>query len=368
MEPQEPENKTKLSLHSKWQRLHHFLRDERGARYFIIAIVVIIAVGGGLLAWLWTMPEPPAIVQQVIPKKPAPKFYSPLTGIEVKDEAATKRQVTAIMIENSPDARPQSGLKAAGVVFEAVAEGGITRFIALYQESQPKLIGPVRSVRPYYVEWAAGFDPAVAHIGGSARALKMIRGGGYGVDLDQFFNAGSYWRATDRYAPHNVYTNFKRLNALESQKRKTSSKFTFAPRVDEKPVAKPNAKSINMAVSSGSYMVDYTYDAKSNSYIRKQGGARHNDRESGQIQPKVAIAIRVPMSLGFEDGYREQIKTTGKGQAYIFQNGTVIKATWSKPNAKSQIKFTDADGQEVKLVRGQTWITAVPQDRNISWH
>jgi hypothetical protein len=368
MDAMDPQRKPKLGLHSKWTRIHQLLRDNRGLRYFVIALGAIITVGIGLLVWLWTMPEPVAVPQQLIPKKKvAPKFYSPLTGIEVADEAATKRRVTAIMLENSPDSRPQSGLKDAGVVFEAVAEGGITRFIAMYQESQPGLIGPVRSVRPYYVEWAAGFDPAVAHIGGSKRALDMIRSGKYGVDLDQFFNAATYWRATDRYAPHNVYTNFERLNALEDKKDKRESAFKFSPRVDEKKSAEPNAKTINMAVSSGSYMVDYDYDAASNSYVRKQGGANHTDREAGQIQPKVVIAIRVKMTLGFEDGYREQIETGGSGQAYIFQNGTVTEGTWSKENPQSQLKFTDGSGAEIKLARGQTWITAVPSDRNISW-
>jgi len=349
----------------KWTRLHQLLHDNSGVRYFVIALGLVVAVGLSLLTWMWMQPEPQAPPQVKVSAKKVvpPKFYSPLTGALVPDDATTKRPVTAIMIENSPDARPQSGLKDAGVV----AEGGITRFIALYQESQPGLIGPVRSVRPYYVEWAAGFDPAVAHIGGSARALQMIRSGNYGVDLDQFFNAGSYWRATDRYAPHNVYTNFERMNALESAKGKTSSSFTFAPRADEKKAATPTATAINMAVSSGSYMIDYTYDAASNSYIRKQGGANHTDREGGQIQPKVAIALRVQMSLGFEDGNREQITTTGTGQAYIFQNGTVTEATWAKPDAKAPLKLTGADGKEVPLVRGQTWITAVPAERNISW-
>lgn len=353
----------------KWTRLHQLLHDNHGVRYFVMAIALILAIGMSLLAWIWMQPEPQAPPAAKIPAKKVipPKFYSPLTGIELGDEAATKRQVTAIMLENSPDSRPQSGLKDAGVVFEAIAEGGITRFIALYQEAQPALIGPVRSVRPYYVEWAAGFDPAVAHIGGSARALQMIRSGNYGVDIDQFFNAGAYWRATDRYAPHNVYTNFDRLNALETAKGKTSSSFTFSPRINEKKVETPNATAINMAVSYGSYIVDYAYDAASNSYIRKQGGVNHTDRESGQIQPKVAIAMRVQMTNGFEDGNREQIATTGSGQAYIFQNGTVIEATWNKPDARAPLKFTTADGKEVPLVRGQTWITAVPAQKNISW-
>lgn len=353
----------------KWTRLHQFLHDKNGVRYFVIALGLIIAVGLSLWGWLMLQPAPEVVKQQPIPKKKVvpPKYYSPLTGVEVPDEAATKRQVTAIMIENSPDARPQSGLKDAGVVFEAVAEGGITRFVALYQESRPGLIGPVRSVRPYYVEWAAAFDPAMAHVGGSARALQMIRSGNYGVDLDQFFNGGSYWRATDRYAPHNVYTNFDKMDALTAAKGKTTSSFTSWPRVDEKKSAQPTATSINIGVSTGYYVVDYTYDAASNSYIRREGGENHVDREGGQIQPKVVIAMKVNMTLGFEDGYREQIDTAGNGQAYVFQNGTVTEATWSKADPKSQIKFTGADGKEIPLDRGQTWITALDKTKNVSW-
>lgn len=354
----------------KWTRLHQFLHDNHGVRYFVMAIGILLATGFSLLVWLWQAPvaSPDSVLAGSAKKKVVvPKFYSPLTGVALTDEALTKRHVTAIMIENSPDARPQSGLKDAGVIFEAVAEGGITRFIALYQEGRPGLIGPVRSVRPYYVEWAAGFDPAVAHIGGSARALQMIRSGNYGVDMDQFFNAGSFWRATDRYAPHNVYTNFDKMDALASAKGKTASTFTFAERVDEKAVKTPNASHINIGVSSGSFVVDYDYDAASNSYIRKQGGVPHTDREAGQLQPKVVIALRVQTSLAFEDGNREQITTTGSGQGYIFQNGTVHEITWSKADARSPLVFAGADGKPVPLVRGQTWITALAAQRNVSW-
>lgn len=361
--------KPKLRERLKWTQLHQLLHDNHGVRYFVIAVGLLLATGITVLAFIWSQPEPSLPIEYPVAqkKKEAPKYYSPLTGVQVADEAATKRPVTAIMIENSPDARPQSGLKDAGVVFEAVAEGGITRFIALYQEARPGLIGPVRSVRPYYVEWAAGFDPAVAHIGGSARALTMIRSGDYGVDLDQFFNAGTYWRATDRYAPHNVYTNFDKLDALEAAKGKSTSTFSFSPRENEKKAATPTATQININVSSGLYDVNYTYDAASNSYSRFEGGAPHADREGGPIQPKVVIAMKVPMSLGFEDGYREQITTIGSGAAYVFQNGTIAEVTWSKSDAKAKLEFKTPDGKEIPLARGQTWITALDQSRSVTW-
>lgn len=353
----------------RWAKIHQILRDKKGVRYFVIALGIIFVSGIGLFAWIVTH-EPKAPITYAVTKpkpKVVPKFYSPLTGVEVVDEAATKRQVTAIMLENSPDARPQSGLKDAGIVYEAVAEGGITRFIALYQEARPGLIGPVRSVRPYYVEWADAYDAAVAHIGGSARALEMIRSGSYGVDLDQFFNAGTYWRATDRYAPHNVYTNFDKLDALTASKSKTTSTFTGFPRKNEAKSATPSASNIDINVSTGYYTVNYVYDPITNSYIRSEGGDKHLDREGGQIQPKVVIAMKVPMTLGFEDGNREQITTTGSGEADIFQDGIVTAATWTKADVKSQIIFTGADGKPIALDRGQTWITALDNTKSVTW-
>lgn len=354
----------------KWTRLHQFLHDNHGARYFVAAVGIIIASGFSVLIWMWKQPAPQLATVTTPTVKhdtPKPKIYSPLTGAEVTDEALAKRPVTGIMIENSPDARPQSGLKDAGIVYEAIAEGGITRFLVLYQEARPALIGPVRSVRPYYVEWAATYDASVAHVGGSSRALDMIRSGNYGVDLDQFFNGGSYWRSTDRAAPHNVYTDFDKLDALESSKNKTSSSFTPLLRKDEKKSQTPTATYITMPISSGNYAVTYDYDAASNTYVRKQGGENHVDREGGQLTPKVVVALEVSMTLGMEDGYREQITTTGSGKAYVFQDGTVTEGSWQRNSVKDQLSLVDAGGKAIALDRGQTWFTAMPNERTPSW-
>ena len=132
--------------------IQRILRDDKNLKYFFILLGLIIATGVGLIVMLSLHREPTISDKIVVPKpKEIPKFYSPLTGADTTEEA-TKRPITAIMIENSPEARPQSGLKQGGVIYEAIAEGGITRFVVLYQESRPQLIGPVRSVRPYYVE------------------------------------------------------------------------------------------------------------------------------------------------------------------------------------------------------------------------
>jgi len=297
----------------------------------------------------------------------APKYYSPLTGNQVDSESSTKQAVTGIMIENSPDARPQSGLKESGLVFETIAESTITRFLALYQEQKPQLIGPVRSVRLYYVDWIAAFDASVAHIGGSQFALKEVRNGNY-RDIDQFFNSAYYWRATDRYAPHNVYTSFEKLDALNSKKGYTTSNFTGFTRKDSSSAEIPTASTISVKISETTYNSAYIYDKNTNTYLRSVGGKPHMDREKGQISPRVVIVMKAKMSQIFEDGWRESIETIGSGDAYIFQDGLVAKATWTKASKKDQIKFTDSEGKDVPLARGQTWITAVPKDSgDVSW-
>lgn len=348
-----------------WVHLHHT------ATFALAAVGVLIATA--IVVTVVAFQSPQQTKAPLAGSKPTPSvkpivYHSPLTGAVVPDQASTQQAVTGIMIENSPDARPQSGIKNAGVVFEAIAEGGITRFLAIYQETKPQLIGPVRSVRLYYVDWIAPFQASVAHIGGSKFALDEVRNGKY-RDIDQFFNAGAYWRATDRYAPHNVYTSFERLDALNLKKGYTTSAFTAWPRADGKVADARNATSIDVKISGPSYNSHYDYDTVTNTYKRAQGGAAHNDREAGQITPTTVIVMDTVMSKVFEDGYREQITTTGSGRARVFQNGVVTEATWAKPDRGSQIKFTAADGNEIPLNRGQTWITAVPanQGGGVTW-
>ncbi|MBI3889672.1 DUF3048 domain-containing protein [Candidatus Saccharibacteria bacterium] len=347
-----------------WVHQHHT------ATYAIAAVIVLLTTAGVSAVLFYKKPveisQQPTTAVKKTPPAPV-KYYSPLTGVQVADEAAAKQAATAIMIENSPDARPQSGIKAAGVVFEAIAEGGITRFLALYQQEKPGLVGPVRSVRLYYVDWLAPFQASVAHVGGSKFALDEVRNGQY-RDIDQFFNAGTYWRAKDRYAPHNVYTNFANLDALNKAKGYNESAVAGFDRKDPAPASPPTATQLNISISGPLYNSSYTYDAASNTYLRSQAGKPHTDRESGQIAPTVVVAMFVNMSRVMEDGYREQITTTGSGRAVIFQDGTALETTWHKASRTGQINFTDAAGKPVKLNRGQTWISAVPNGTgNATW-
>jgi hypothetical protein len=354
-------------------RLKHWLSERLTKKQLIIGGIVFVAILGGAVAFAMNYqtasPKPPAPPKLAV-MKPAPiPIYSPLTGMSVSATDA-KRPVTAVMIENSDFARPQSGLDQAGVVFEAIAEGGITRFMALYQEAQPGNLGPIRSVRPYFLQWALGFDAAVAHVGGSPDALSDIQSWNV-KNLDEFYNGSYYHRISSREAPHNMYSSMADLNQLEASKGWTTSTFTGFRRKSDSKSKSPNATSVDFNISSSDFFDHYDYDAANNAYLRSEGGAKHVDAETGkQLEPKVVVAMVVPLSQGALDAtgaYYSDYAVIGSGQAYIFQDGTVTTGTWSKSGSTSQIVFTDANNNPIKLNAGQTWVTAVANNGEVNY-
>ncbi len=334
-------------------------------RKIITVLTTLLLISGGIAVaassqlFGQAQPELNITKKKVVPPPAPTTVASPLTGVQVTPAEAT-RTVTGIMIENSPDARPQSGLAEAGVVFEAIAEGGITRFITLFQEARPSYVGPVRSLRPYYIDFAGQFDAPIAHAGGSPEALAQIRNGG--KDLDQFANSGSFWRISSRFAPHNVYTSFDKIDALNSSKGYTTSSVKPWARKKEKKLATPTASTINFNISSSLYNSVFSYDAATNSYARAQGGEAHmsttseSDGTGTQIKPKVVIGLVVPYSIVDSSGH-SGYDINGSGTGYIFQDGGVTQVNWAKAGRSEKLEFTDTAGTVIPLNPGQTWVT-----------
>jgi hypothetical protein len=353
-----------------------------------VAVGVLALGAGGLALFGPEAPAPnpePQVTSNYVPPEPT-TTASALTGVEVDLETA-KRPVTGVMIENSIDARPQAGLVDAGVVFEAIAEGGITRFLALFQESQPESIGPIRSARPYYVQWAAGFDAAYVHSGGSGEAIALIQKLGV-KDLDHANNPNFFDRVNNRYAPHNVYTTMARLDELKNSKGFTSSEFTGFTRVkkadDDKKQADtpapteptdattevpaetaPANAATNLAfnISGPLYNTTYAYDATTKTYQRSMANQPHTDERSGkQITPKVVVALITSYSV-HPNGVHSVYGVVGTGKALVFQNGVVTEGIWKKESDKGPLLFETLSAQPLELEAGQTWITAIPDGR-----
>jgi hypothetical protein len=333
-----------------------------------LCVILLIAIVAGTVWYAFLRPEPvaPEPVPAVVEAPPETTEASRLTGIKYPlEDKVNERTVTGVMIENSPDARPQSGLRDAGVVYEAVAEGGITRFLALFQDTAPTYVGPVRSVRPYYLDFLGPYNAAIAHVGGSGEALAQIRDQKI-KDLDQFSNPGPYWRERTRYAPHNMYTNIKELKKLEKQKGWKPSEYTGLERgAESKAAATPTATTIDVKMSSMLYNVSYKYDKKTNTYLRSEGNRPHMDAKSNkQLAPAVVV---VPIIERSQNGIYSVYKVNGSGKVLVFQNGTVAEGTWSKKSRTSQFQLKTKDGEVLKLAPGQTWFTIAATNANVSY-
>lgn len=335
------------------------------------SVVVVLVAIGIFLALRPSHPKitKPVAVNKIVVKPVALVTLSKLTGLPVSGPSINELPVTGVMVENSDGARPQSGLSQAGIVFEALAEGGITRFLALYQDDQSSSIGPVRSARPYFIDWLLPFDAAYAHVGGSPTALSDIQSLSV-KDLNEFYNGNAYTRVSSRAAPHNVYTSTAALTSLEQTKHWTSS-FTGFPRKADSPIPTPNASSIDFNISYSDMEVHYQYSSTNNSYERSEAGTPMIDADtSQQLDPKVVIGIVVPWTNGELDAtgaYYVDYSDIGSGAAYIFQDGSVTIGTWQKTSQTSQMTFTNTDGSTIKLNAGQTWITVLGHATDISY-
>lgn len=333
-----------------------------------VVVLVLALLSSVSIYWFFIKKDSTPINHEPVQTKKsevAKKPISLLTGLELASAELANRPVTGVMIENSPDARPQSGLTDAGIVYEAIAEGGVTRFLAIYQESQPQYIGPIRSARPYYLDFILPFNGSFAHVGGSPDALSDIKSLGV-KDLDQFFNGDFFQRITSRYAPHNVYTSFAKLDELNKLKNNVFTKFTpFERKKDVKQT--PTASIIDISISGPLYSPRFEYDPVTNSYKRFQAGTPHIDEQSKvQISPKVVVVLVMDQTT-MPDGYHTAYKDTGSGKMYVFQDGIVSEGTWEKSDRKSQFIFKDSNGLPMKLNAGQTWVSSVGSSSDISY-
>jgi hypothetical protein len=342
-------------------------------KYFYILLGLLGVVVLGSAGWYLyqkntdkkNSSQPTTVVPKIDKKKstePETK-PSPITGVDVPSDIAL-RPTTAIMIENSVDARPQSGLYDADMVVEAVAEGGITRFVALFQSGQPKEIGPIRSARPYYVQIAKTFDAAFVHAGGSPDSLALINDIGV-KDMSAFEENGTYIRSDKRAAPHNLYSSMSKLDTRRNDLGFKSSTFTPYSHKNDTPQT-PTASTINFTISSEDFNPTFSYVASSNNYRRSEGGAAHIDaaNEAGQLSPKVIIGLIT--TKGTQDQY-STYRLTGTGDIVVFQDGIMSEGTWTKDKDDSQFVFKDKNGLPMNFNKGQIWMTLLGSTSNISY-
>lgn len=308
----------------------------------VLIVVSLIGVSGCVPSNRDPADSSPPVVQQ-----PPPKPKSPLTGLTLENPVP----LMAVMIENHKDARPQSGLLNADLVYEAQAEGGITRFMAIYHSRTASVLGPVRSARKYFVEWAREWGAAYAHCGGSPDGLATIKRLGL-IDLDDMSGPG-FWRDKSRRSPHNLYTSIANLSERLGERRpaEPQQRWQFGSWADQP------SKGLEIDFGYG-YRVAYEY--KDHSYVRSMNGAPHTDRETGQVIAPANIIVQFVKSEIMDEELRLKMDTVGSGKALFLIAGRYCEGKWTKADDESPTQFTTAEGQELTLAPGQTWIEVVP--------
>ncbi|HAU98648.1 MAG: hypothetical protein UX04_C0002G0238 [Microgenomates group bacterium GW2011_GWF2_45_18] len=356
---------------------------------------------GGVIQQAVPTPDPS---NRIVIAPDAPKTEEcPLNGkyyTVAERESWDTRRPLAVMIENHLDARPQSGLIKADVVYEAVVEGGITRFMPMYYcevQAKDTLVAPVRSARQAFIDWASEYNmPLYVHVGGSngedtdprVRGLEHLADYGWTLrnDLNQFsIGAPTFIRNYDRIAgkdiatEHTMESSTERLWALGVKRGYTNTSpdtkvkgkivegkdwreaFTPWKFADDK-AEKGSVNSISYEFWSGypDQAVRWEYDPSTNEYKRFMGGQAHLDLETGkQISAKNVIVQVAKEEFSVDIHHHNFIKTSSSGKAYLFANGEAQEINWSKKNRESRTVFTDAKGKDVAFARGMVWISVV---------
>ncbi len=328
----------------------------------------------------------------------------PLNGVlYTKQEKTTwdARRPLAVMIENHQDARPQSGLSSADVVYEAVAEGGITRFMAVFYcgiAAQSVNVAPVRSARTYFLPWVLEYNALYNHVGGAGncddntvdvRAQALCQIDQYKIiNMDQFgISFPTCYRNYDRLdhpvaTEHTMVCVTDKLIQLAAQRGYTNVDASgvswdqnFVPwkfKDDASEKARGTATSISFVAWKGyeaQYGVRWDYDKLANVYKRFNGGVAHIDLETKQQLTAKAVVVLFADETGPVDEQGNLLyDKIGTGNAIVFEDGTATKAVWKKPTLRSRTIFYDAStNKEIVFTRGQLWIEMLPTGTPVTY-
>lgn len=335
---------------------------KRAPRWLALAMAAALTGCAGQTP-MQPVPEPspsPVATPTPAPTEKALPFAYPLTGIGSLENK--KDRPLMVMVENSPQARPQTGLDQADIVFEILAEGEITRFAAVYHSQSPETIGPVRSIRPYYVEIGEGLDALIVHAGWSQEAINMIKSRKL-AHFDQVYGDDRYyWRSDDRRPPNNLYTSVDKIREGAANKKYreewTDPKLKFG---NPGQASGEKVSRVEIPYLHG-YKVAYEYDEETKLFMRNMAGEPHLDRETEEQLSATNILIVKADHRILDDIGRRAVSLLGKGEGYLIQEGKRRDIQWERTNGI--IRAYD-NGRELELMPGQTWIQVVPAGTDV---
>ncbi|HLD21963.1 MAG TPA: DUF3048 domain-containing protein [Patescibacteria group bacterium] len=338
----------------------------------ILIVAVFIVWKSGLLAARLNSQESDTNTNTAVNEKQ--KFVRHIDGVSVDSADVENMLPIAIMIENFVSVRPQSGLQKAQVVYEALAEGGITRFMALFASGEHlKQLGPVRSSRTYYVDWAEEYYPLYVHVGGSQQALVKLNESARVYNFDQMSNGQYFWRDTNIAAPHNVFIASDQLNYALRDNQLQEKFGDFTPwnfiKESKKNDRPEEEKYITIPFSNSDYEVKYQYNKEQNVYLRWNGGEEHTDTLTGeQLQVKNVIVQYVATRVIDQVKGLLDMDVRSQGQAVVFHDGKAISGTWKYNTDAQRTQFFNEQNEEILLIPGNIWVEVLPDDRTVEYN
>lgn len=303
--------------------------------------------------------------------EPEPVFADgvicPLGG-EMIERASLYKRPVAVMLDNHPAARPQAGIEQAEVVYEILAEGNITRYLALFMHGLDQRVGPVRSARSYYIDKALEYNAIYLHAGGSPGAWDDIEK--LKVSSFNAMNLGAplYWREKHRKEPHNIYTALDKIqNSADSRGfNKSQGVNVHSFNEEDKEIEGESANSITI-VYPQKYIVAYEYLQKEGVYLRCTADKPHTDENNPdyRVQAKNIIIQRAVHRVVDSEGRRD-VDLIGSGKGIYITDGRYAPITWSKADRRSPTRFYYEKGEEIRLNPGKTWVQVIPTGSEVT--
>jgi hypothetical protein len=306
--------------------------------------------------------EPVKEVEEVVQEEVENEipYHYPLTG--VGSETEIDGRAVAVMVNNHPKARPQSGLHKADIVYELLAEGDVTRFLAVFQSEKPENIGPVRSARDYYIDLAKGLNALFIAHGYSEEARELLEQNFVDNLNGMVYDGTLFKRASFRAAPHNSYITYE--NVLKGAKEKKYSMnqsppaFQFLSEEDSESISGEEANSVMVSYSaSGVFNSTYEYDDSVGKYKRYSDGEQTIDYETKEPILIDNLFIIETTHQVIDDAAHKEIDLESGGSGYLLQKGKVIEVEWKNENG---LIVPVRNGEVVPFVPGKTWVNVVP--------
>lgn len=342
--------------------------EKGGVKILLIILVVLVIAAGGILAYKIVQDKNNTSEETSTSEKEV--LTAELNDKKVQIFNGNERPF-AVMIDNHKDAWPQAGLQKAYMVYEIVVEGGETRLMALFKGADLDKIGPVRSARHYFIDYAMENDAIYVHFGQSPQAQSDIKK--YSInEINGISEDGTtFWRVKDKVQPHNAVTSTEKLKkSAESKKYKMTSK--------EKSVLNYVTDEVNLTDGTDAetitiphsqlQTVKYVYDKDKKVYKRYARNVEQKDWDTKETVTTKNIIITFCDNYTLTDEEnkgRQGLKNIGTFDGYYITNGKAIKIKCTKQSREDKTEYRDLQGNEIKVNDGNTFVNICPTGANV---